>query len=250
MIKKTRWLIFVVLAVISFVFGYVIAYVNIGSVGSSSVSVGPNTYQAGWDAAKQRLVDSGTIPSAGMNLEVRAVSGEITAIEGDKITLKIRPLEPLADPSLDTRTITVDSNTKITSMVPKDQKEFATEMEAYSKKMSANINVVPNTTKIGSTSTPAVPSAPITPPESFTKTTISVSDLQVGQTINVTTGNDIKNNKEFSATEITYYAPMTPTNIPVPAPAPAQTNAPAAPLPTPTNIPAAPLQTPVVVPAK
>lgn len=236
MIKKTKWLIFVGVAVIFFVFGYVIAFVKISPSGTSLVSVGPNTYQAGWDAAKQRLIDSGSVPSTGMNVEVRAVSGQITEINGDKITLKIRPLEPLADASLDTRIITVDSNTKITSMVPKDPKEFATEMEAYSKKMSANINVTPNMTKVGSTSTPPVPYVPITPPESFTKTTISVSDLKVGQTINVTTDKNIKDVKEFSATEISYYAPMTPTNIPIPAPA--QTNVPAVPLPTPVVVPA------------
>ena len=187
MFQKIHWIVIVTFtAVVFFMMGCIFSYLG------SSTSVGGNTYQSGWDAAKQRLSDSGMFPSSGMNIEIKSLTGEITEINGDKITVKIRPLEPLADASLDIRTVVVDSATKMFALQPKDQKEFLAEMDAYTQKIKANTAQMATTT-------------PITMPDGFNRTTISMSDLKVGQTINVLSETNIKDVKEFNASEISYY---------------------------------------------
>lgn len=208
MLKKTHWIIIIVMftAVVFFTMGCIFSFLG------SNTSVGGNSYQAGWDAAKQRLSDSGMFPGGGMNIEIKALTGEITEISGDKITVKIRPLEPLADASLDTRTVVVDSATKMSALQPKDQKEFLAEMDAYTKKIKAN-------TAQMATATPATL---IAMPDGFNRTTISISDLKVGQMINVLSEKDIKEVKEFKASEISYYqtinlaAPIIPATTTTP----------------------------------
>lgn len=196
MLQKIHWIVIVTFtAVVFFTMGCIFSYLG------SNTSVGGNTYQAGWDAAKKRLSDSGTFPGSGMNIEIRSLTGEITEISGDKITIKIRPLEPLADASLDIRTVVVDSATKMSALQPKDQKEFTAEMDAYSKKMRAGVAQPISTTSATSTT----PVTPIAMPDGFNRTTISVSDLKVGQMINVLSDKNIKDVKEFKATEISYY---------------------------------------------
>lgn len=200
MLQKTHWIIIVTFtAVIFFAMGFIFSYLG------NRTPISGNSFQAGWDAAKKRLSDSGASPSSGMNIEVKSLTGEISEISGDKITLKIRPLEPLADASLDTRIIVVDSATKIYSLEPKDQKEFTAEMDAYNKKMRAGVAQTISTTSATSTT----PVTPILPPEGFKRTVISISDLKVGQMINVSSDKNIKEVKEFNATEISYYKPTT-----------------------------------------
>lgn len=156
-----------------------------------------NNYQAGWDAAKKRLADSGTIPMMG-NLEIKNISGEVTVVKGNSITLKIRPLEPLADPSLDERIVQVDNNTKITILAQKDQKEYQSEMAEFQKKMQEQMKNPPALVQV-----PTSPASAIMPPELFVKKEASLSDIKVGATLNViATDKDIKNTKQFSATEI------------------------------------------------
>ena len=59
-----------------------------------------NSFQSGWDAAKERLSQShmGMVIPAGT--EIKNISGTIQKIDGNKLTLKINPLEPLSDPNL------------------------------------------------------------------------------------------------------------------------------------------------------
>ena len=87
-----------------------------------------NTFQAGWDAAKQRLEETGFFPTMEEDTEVAFVNGEIKEIKDNKISLEIYPLEPLADPELDNRIVEVDENTKIYQLVEKDQAEYQKEM--------------------------------------------------------------------------------------------------------------------------
>lgn len=83
------------------------------SVSSASLS---DQEKACWDQARQRLKDTGFIPSSNDRTDVKSVNGEITNISGNMITLKIQPLEVLADPSLDNRTIEINNATKIYQM--------------------------------------------------------------------------------------------------------------------------------------
>jgi hypothetical protein len=179
MSKKILTFVIIIVAVLFFVGGYIASSLKIPAVSQAS-------FKAGWEAAKLRLTDSALPELNKENKEIDSLSGEIQEINGDKITLKIRPLVPLADESLDTRIIIIDSATKIYSLKMGDSQEYRAEMKEFNKKMLA-----------GSPE-------PITPPEMFKKSEISLADLKVGQMISVTAGTDIKEIKEFTALEISY----------------------------------------------
>lgn len=168
-----------------------------------------NTYQAGWNAAKERLnqLSIGTIIPAGT--EIKNVNGTIQKIEGNKLTVKINPIEPLSDPELDVRIITVDSNTKITLVVQKDPAQFQKELQDFQDKMKQS---------------PAQ-TDPSQQPVPFDKKDITLSNLQENQRIAVTANENIRDRKEFTAKQIDTQeitAPVaepasvsTPANIPV-----------------------------------
>jgi len=208
---KTTIIISLVVALVFFTLGYLVGGTNVTSTGQ--LAIGANTYQAGWEAAKKRLADSGfAAPMA--NFEIKNVSGQVAAIKGNVITLKIRPLEPLADPSLDERIINVDANTKIYIQEQKDQAEYQAEMAEFNKKMQEQLK-----TQLKPGQAPAAPASAIMPPEFFIKKQISLKDIKAGDNINVIAADkDIKNTKQFRAAEISLQpaAAMTP---PMAAPA-------------------------------
>ena len=183
------------MALIFFSLGYLIGSAKVSPTGK--LAIGANTFQAGWEAAKKRLADSGfAAPMA--NLEINNVSGQVTAIQDNAITLKIRPLEPLADPSLDERIVKVDANTKIYTLEQKDQAEYQKEMADFDKKMQEQLK---NPLEPGQA--PIPPVGDVGPPEFFVKKEASISDIKVGMNINVIAADkDIKNAKQFSAAEI------------------------------------------------
>lgn len=150
------------------------------------VSVGGGSYQAGFDAAK-KLAEEGPL---GMMLrtpdDIRTISGTVTAISGNQITIHTQSANPFDDPTLLDRTITVTATTKITKISPVDPKVFQTEMTDYMKKMQGTKS----------------PSQPLTPPASFTSTPATLASIAVGDTLNVTAIENIKTAKEFSASEI------------------------------------------------
>lgn len=202
--KKTI-IISLVVALVFFILGYLIGGINVSSTGK--ITVGANTYQAGWEAAKKRLAESSYASLLGAKLEMKTVFGQVTALEGNAITLKIRPLEPLADPSLDERIVKVDSNTKIYVLTQKDQAQYQKEMAEFSKKMQEQIK---NPPKPGQA--PAVSDGTVRPPEFFIKKEASLADIKIGATISVVAvDKDIKNTKQFTAAEISVQpAPATP----------------------------------------
>lgn len=218
--KKTI-IISLVVALVFFVFGYFVGGTRLSPVGQSAsvqLAQGDNTYQAGYDAAKKRLAESGFAPMS--NLEVKNISGEVTAVKNKAITLKIRPLEPLADPSLDVRIVTVDSNTKVYISEQKDRVLYQKEMADFNKKMQEQIKNLPQP---GETPTaPRTPTAPIMPPEPMVKKEASLADIKVGAMINVVAvDKDIKNAKTFVAAEITIQS--SPVGTPAAAPASSST---------------------------
>ena len=168
-----------------------------------------DTYRAGWDAAKERvqayfgttLIDT---------IEVKNVYGTIQKIDDNKLKVKIHPVEPLADPDLDIRIITVDANTKVSLAVQKDQAQYQKEFQDFQNKMKQS----PTQTNY------------LQQPAPFDSKAIALSDLKENQQITVTASENIKDKKEFTATQIDAQeiaasvaapAPVsTPVNLPVP----------------------------------
>ena len=152
-------------------------------------------YQAGWNTAEQRLIETGFAPIMGIeDMEIRTVNGTVQEINNDKITLKIYPLEPLADSSLDIRVIEV-ANAKIYKFIEKNQEQFQKEMEEFEIKMREQAE--------NSNSEIIDMSEPLMPPEMFIKQIANLNDIKVGQQLTVDTDIDIREAKQFKASKIT-----------------------------------------------
>jgi len=166
---------------------------------------GNDTYQAGWDAAKKKLAESQ--PALPGMAEVKVLSGKVEKVDGNNITLKVsNALDPLADPNLDTRIVETDSNTKFIQQTPKDPAQLQKEMADFNKQMQAQ---APTS---ASSASAVVPAKPLTPPQPFDTKEISLADIKTDQVIMVTSGDNIKDAKQFKATEITIqFIPAAPT---------------------------------------
>jgi len=173
----------IIIALISFGLGF------IGNIYYKSTI--DDTFQSGWEAAKQRLEETGFMPAMMEGMEITSVSGTVEEIQDNKISLKIHPLEPLADPDLDNRIIETDENTKIYQLVQRDMAEYQKEMEEFDKRMQEQMANPETMAEIGAY------------PEPYTKQEISLADIQTGQQITVRTEEDIKNVRQFRAIEIT-----------------------------------------------
>lgn len=193
--KKIIYFVFLFLLV--FLFGFFLGNKS-GLLQKSgvpeSISKGQeNTFQAGWDAAKARLKQSSYGIAIPDGMEIKNVSGTIQKIAGNKLTVKIiNSLDPLSDPDLDTRIITVDANTKISLAVQKDPVQWQKEMQDFQDKIQQQ----PTQTD------PAQAPTPILPPIPFDTKDIKVADLKENQQVSVTANEDIKDKKEFTAVQI------------------------------------------------
>jgi len=151
---------------------------------------GENTFEAGWQAAKQRLSETGFMPMFGKDMEITSLSGEVKEVKGNKISLKISPLEPLADPNLDNRIVEVDEKTKIYRLIEKDPAQYQAEMEEFERKMGEEME------------NPEEIPEPVVFPEMYQQEEAVLTDIEAGQQISVRTEGDVKEVKQFRAIEI------------------------------------------------
>jgi hypothetical protein len=171
-----------------FVVGFVLGMASSNFMKTTIGTTSENTYQAGWDAAKKRLADSPAFgPMANGPAEILSRNGSVQSVNGDKISIKINPVEPLADPALDTRTVVVTDATIVTRIVPRDTDVLKKEMEVFIEQMKKP---------------PVSGKEPATPPISFTRETAKAGDIKVGDRVTVTAGENVKNMKEFGVTSI------------------------------------------------
>ena len=159
-----------------------------------------NSYQAGFDAARAKLEQSGLLRPE--PAEIFTLSGKILTITQNKITLKADPTvaNPLAEQAPEERTITITPDTKIIKQTAKSPDEFAAEFEKYRKDTA---NLKPDET-------------PPAPPSAFTTEELKLSDLKAGDNISVTSGQNIKMAAQFTANEI--LLSVTPERPAPPAP--------------------------------
>jgi len=192
---KQTIIISLIASLIFFTLGYFIGTANINS--ASQLAKEANTFQAGREAPKKELADS-DLDAPINNPEINNILGQVIAVKDNTVILKISPLGRSADLILDERAVKIDANTKIYILEQKDQAQYQSEMAEYNKKMQEQFKNMPK-----SGQTPDTSAAIITPPQSFTKKQGSVSDIKAGATINViAVDKDIKDVKQFSATEI------------------------------------------------
>lgn len=188
------------------------------------------------DQLKARLTQFGMIPPSPS--EVKRLSGTIKAINGKTLTMTVQyPRDPFGDPSLDERLVTIGNSTKITLMAQKDMAMFQKEMEAF--------QVAIKEQKPGSISDPS--KMPI-PPQPFEKKDGTLSSFNVGQVVNITTAENVKDAKSFTATTVELAGMIAPPraggiggvgSIPPPPPPPAPSSVNTGSIPPPPPPPAA-----------
>jgi len=134
------------------------------------------------------------------NVKIISLSGTVMAIDGNKITLKVK--------ESDERIVEFDGQTKVYIQEYKSSEQYQKEMEEYLKKTKEQPS---------SWSGLADPSmTPVTPglaPEVFAKKAGTLSDIKIGAALSVASNDDIKEAKRFRAVQIIIPPPVTMPEI-------------------------------------
>ena len=186
--KKNLIIIFIVV-LLAFSLGFLAGFKWTGKSPANFISSN-NTFQAGWEAAKKRLTESGFMPPI---IKEKSLYGEVKEIKDGEVVIKVRPLEPLASSDLDERIVKIDANTKIYFLEMKEEAE----REKLLKEVSKTIQETKNPT------TPGESSVISTPPSFFNKNAATFADIKVGAKINVVAvDDDVRSVKSFIAAEV------------------------------------------------
>ncbi len=164
---------------------------NLGEKGKSNLSEkynAPDTFQAGWDAAKKKVEETPYIPAATGQEEVKSIKGRIASVGEDQITIEARLFNPLDDEKLKFRTIKIDENTEIIIREDKDMEDIRKEQEEYNKKMDefrqGKITVMPEV------------------PEVNIERKAAIQDLKENDVVTVEAEENIREALEFKASKI------------------------------------------------
>lgn len=201
--NKQIFLLIIICALVFTGFGYWVLPKILGqsatvSQRAANLPPGQNTFAAGLNAAYNRLIARGradvAVPGYGYQ-ESKTIGGKINEIKNNQIILEVYPVNALADPALDQRTIKISGATKIYKQVEKtpeqmkqDNETFRKQMEEFSQQMKEGKDR-------------ELPEPPM-PPEPFGREEIKLTDLKAGAQITATAKDDIHAAKEFIALEI------------------------------------------------
>ena len=139
----------------------------------ASISNAKKGYQAGFDAAKTLVASSSVGAMFNTPADVRSLSGTVTAIHGDTLTLHVGVTDPFGDPALADRTVAVDASTTIVRLT------------------------IPIRSGSQATSKDAIPTPPL-----FTQTFVNLSGISIGDPLTVTAAENIAKAEAFTATGI------------------------------------------------
>lgn len=152
------------------------------------------SYQAGFNAAKNLVEQSSLGGFLRAQSDERSMSGTVTAIMGDRLTLHSQSANPFDETTISDRTVLVAASTKVVKLTAKDSSVFQAEMAAFTKALQQS---KPTTMVKG---TPIVP--PLEFPQMFSLAVVSASSIQVGDLVTATAAENIKGVSEFTAQEI------------------------------------------------
>lgn len=146
-----------------------------------------NTFNDGLAFAKQRLAENYPVFNLAQNGEVKTISGVVKEVSGNTLTIKIDPIEPLASPDLDTRTVSINESTRIMVATIKSKATLDKEIAEYQKQIEeiakAGKGDMPNT------------------PEEYIQVVGNINDIG-NHPVTISTNQDIRNQKSFTASEI------------------------------------------------
>lgn len=167
-----------------------VAGIVIGAVASFYFS-----YQAGFNAARSLVEQSSLGGFFRVENDVRSVSGTVTAITSDRLTVHSQSVgNPFNEPAISDRTILIAATTKVVRLTAKDSAVFQAELAAFTK--AAQLSQTTSTM----TGTPISPPAAF--PQMFSQTTVSAASIQVGDLVTAITSENVKAAAEFTAQEI------------------------------------------------
>ena len=140
-----------------------------------------SSYQAGFNAARSLVEQSSLGGFFRTPTDARTLQGTVTALSGDRLTVRTHSSNPFDDPSLSDRTIFINASTTVIKVVQKDAKVFQAEMLNFLK---ASEGTATNSRIL---------------PVAFITTVANVSDIKVGDSVNVLASEDINSLSEFTA---------------------------------------------------
>lgn len=182
--KLPKHLLGLLLGVLLLFFAFLAGY------GWGAKSPADGGYQAGYEAARQKLAATGMFRTT----EIKSLVGTVASVgeASVDITTAPQPTNPLDDPLPSSRRVLVGSDTKLHRSEAKSNEEMKADLAAYAdemKKYDADM-------KAGKVATfPSVPS-------SYEIVEIELSDIKTGDQISVTAAEDISYQESFTATEI------------------------------------------------
>lgn len=164
---------------VGFVAGYGAGRVSTGTP-INPLAPGAGGYQAGYDAARKKLAESGLFPP--VPTELRSLAGTIVEIKDSTLTLSVdlrspNPLEEIEAPK--ERRVTVTKSTKISRRVAKTPEELREEFAARD------------------------PGTPTPPPSPFKLVELKLEEIKAGDAVVVAAAKNILSETSFEATEIT-----------------------------------------------
>jgi hypothetical protein len=154
------------------------------------------TTKACWEQAKKRLTDSGLIAlSESSKQEIKSVFGTVESISGNSISLKIKPLDILADPDLDNRIIGFGNSTKI-YQVEKVESASGTKVDDSNRK---TVEQGGDLSKLDLKNIPK----PNLPKFNYQNKEAKIEDIKAGDMISVLADSNIRDSKNIQAKVIT-----------------------------------------------
>lgn len=149
----------------------------------SALSNAKKGYQSGFTAARKiaegsKYGDFFSTPS-----DMRYISGIVTAVQDNRLTVRVQALSPFDNLITDDRTVDIVATTNITKFVAKDSTAYQKELAAWNASSAGKV-------------TGAVAPSPVTLVPVDRKT------ITTGITVVVVAAENIKDMKEFAAKEI------------------------------------------------
>lgn len=192
--NKTLFILIAVIFLIAGIGAGMLISSNLNKKGSTIFSSkyntpdAPNTFEAGWEAAKKKVEETPYIPVAVSQGEIKSIKGRIITVGEQQITIEARLFNPLDDEKLKTRTVGIDESSEIIIREEKDREAIRKEQEEYNKKMedykSGKISSMPSI------------------PEISIERVSSIEDLKEGQTVTIESEENIREAVEFTASKV------------------------------------------------
>ena len=150
---------------------------------SGSSSTTQKEYQAGFAAARALVENSSLGAMIKTPVDIRTLSGTVTANNGNSLTLHVQSVNPFDDPALADRSILIAASTTVMRRIQTDPAVYRAEVANFLKKPQ------------GATTTRVLP-------EEYILISAKASDIKVGDTVSVIALSNIKLVKEFDASAI------------------------------------------------